>query len=229
MTLLLAVMMLFSGPSDGGKFQAQRDYMVRAQIEARGVTDSLVLNAMRKVPRHLFLPESAQRFAYEDSPYNIGYGQTISQPYIVALMTEILRLKPHCKVLDIGTGSGYQAAVLAEIVDSVYTIEIICPLLERADTLLKSLGYKNIFTRCGDGYDGWPEAAPFDGIVVAAAPEKVPQPLLDQLADGGRLVIPVGDAHQYLEVYTRKGQKIIREQNIPVRFVPMTGKAEQEE
>jgi protein-L-isoaspartate(D-aspartate) O-methyltransferase len=225
----MAVLMLFPGSSDGDKFQAQRDYMVRTQIEARGVTDPLVLRAMRKVPRHLFLPQGAQRYAYEDSPYNIGHGQTISQPYIVALMTELLRPKPDHKVLDVGTGSGYQAAVLAEIVDSVYTIEIVCPLLKRADTLLKSLGYKNIYTRCGDGYDGWPEAAPFDGIVVAAAPEKVPQPLLEQLADGGWLVIPVGDTFQYLEVYTRQGEKIIKEKNIPVRFVPMTGKAEQEE
>jgi protein-L-isoaspartate(D-aspartate) O-methyltransferase len=229
MNFILAALMLFSGLSDGDKFQAQRDYMVRTQIEARGVTDSLVLNAMRKVPRHLFLPQAAQRYAYEDSPYNIGYGQTISQPYIVALMTELIRPERHDKVLDIGTGSGYQAAILAEIVDSVYTIEIICPLLERADTLLRSLGYKNIVARCGDGYDGWLEAAPFDGIVVAAAPEKVPKPLLDQLKDGGRLVIPVGEAFQYLEVYTRKGEKIIREQNIPVRFVPMTGKAEEEQ
>jgi protein-L-isoaspartate(D-aspartate) O-methyltransferase len=228
MTLFLAVLMLFPSSSDGDPYQAQRDYMVRTQIEARGVTDSSVLNAMRKVPRHLFLPESSRRYAYEDSPYNIGHGQTISQPYIVALMTELLHPKPHHRVLDIGTGSGYQSAVLAEIVDSVYTIEIVCPLLERADSLLKSLGYKNIYTRCGDGYDGWPEAAPFDGIVVAAAPERVPQPLLDQLRDGGRLIIPVGDTFQYLEVYTRSGEKIIKEKSIPVRFVPMTGKAENE-
>jgi protein-L-isoaspartate(D-aspartate) O-methyltransferase len=143
-------------------------------------------------------------------------------------MTELLHPNSNHKVLDVGTGSGYQAAVLAEIVDSVYTIEIICPLKERADTLLKALGYKNILTRCGDGYDGWPEAAPFDGILVAAAPGKVPQPLLEQLEDGGRLVIPVGDAFQYLEIYTRKGEKLVKEKSIPVRFVPMTGKTEEE-
>lgn len=228
MNLLLAALMLFSGSSDNDKYQAQRDQMVKTQIEARGVSDSLVLQAMRKVPRHLFLSEDTRRFAYDDAPYGIGYGQTISQPYIVAFMTEILHPKRHHKVLDIGTGSGYQAAVLAEIVDSVYTIEIVCPLLEKADTLLKSIGYNNIYTKCGDGYDGWPEKAPFDGIVVAAAPEKVPQPLLDQLAEGGRLVIPVGDTFQFLEIYTRQGDKIIKEKNIPVRFVPMTGKAESE-
>jgi protein-L-isoaspartate(D-aspartate) O-methyltransferase len=202
--------------------------MVKTQIEARGITDPLVLAAMRKVPRHRFLDEKNWRHAYDDAPYSIGHGQTISQPYIVALMTELLCPKMNHRVLDIGTGSGYQAAVLAEIVDSVYTIEIICPLLERADSLLKKLGYKNIYTRCGDGYDGWPEAAPFDGIIVAAAPEHVPQPLLDQLKDGGRLIIPVGDAFQYLEIYTRSGDKITKEKSIPVRFVPMTGKAEKE-
>jgi len=221
--------MLFSGSANGDDFQARRNDMVRTQIEARGVSDTLVLNAMREVRRDRFLPKSAGRYAYEDAPYSIGFDQTISQPYIVALMTELLHPQPHQKVLDIGTGSGYQAAILAEIVDSVFTIEIICPLKERADTLLQSLGYKNIIMRCADGYDGWPEAAPFDGILVAAAPEKVPQPLLDQLADGGRLVIPVGNAFQYLEVYARVGSKIIKETNIPVRFVPMTGKAEQEE
>jgi protein-L-isoaspartate(D-aspartate) O-methyltransferase len=221
-------MMVFSNPPGGDEYQAEREFMVRTQIEARGIMDPLVLASMRKMPRHLFLPENAREHAYEDNPYGIGHGQTISQPYIVALMTELLRPEPLHRVLDIGTGSGYQAAVLAEIVDSVYTIEIICPLLERADSLFKQLGYKNIHTRCGDGYDGWPQAAPFDGIVVAAAPEKVPQPLLEQLKDGGRLVIPVGDTLQFLEVYTRIGDRVIKEKTIPVRFVPMTGKAEDE-
>jgi protein-L-isoaspartate(D-aspartate) O-methyltransferase len=229
MYLLVAAIMLFSGTNNGDGLQAQRDDMVRTQIEARGITDSVVLAAMRKVPRHLFLPQNAWNHAHDDAPYSIGHGQTISQPYIVALMTELLRPKPHHRVLDVGTGSGYQAAVLAEIVDSVYTIEIICDLQEKADTLLKRLGYNNIQTRCGDGYDGWPEAAPFDGIIVAAAPEKVPQPLVDQLKDGGTLVIPVGDAFQYLEIYSRSGDRIIKEKSIPVRFVPMTGKAKSDD
>jgi protein-L-isoaspartate(D-aspartate) O-methyltransferase len=220
--------MVYSNSPPDSAFQAQREYMVRTQIEARGVSDSLVLAAMRKVPRHLFMPESQRKHAYEDSPYSIGHGQTISQPYIVAFMTELLRPGPDHKVLDIGTGSGYQAAVLAEIVDSVYTIEIICELKEHAESTFSLLGYENIHSLCGDGYFGWPEAAPFDGIIVAAAPEQVPRPLLDQLKEGGRLVIPVGDDYQSLEIYTRESGKFKREVSIPVRFVPMTGEAEKE-
>lgn len=229
MAIFIAVLMLISNPFEESGLQAEREQMVSRQIESRGVSDSLVLAAMRRVPRHLFVPAELRHHAYDDGPLAIGLEQTISQPYIVALMTELLRPDSSEKVLEIGTGSGYQAAILAEIVDTVYTIEILCPLQERADSMLKSLGYKNIVTRCADGYDGWPEAAPFDGIIVTAAPSKVPVPLLDQLKDGGKLVIPVGDAFQYLEVYTRIKDKFKKETNIPVRFVPMTGKAEEDD
>jgi protein-L-isoaspartate(D-aspartate) O-methyltransferase len=209
-------------------FQAQREYMVRTQIEARGVTDKRVLEAMRLVPRHNFVPENLRRFSYEDSPISIGHGQTISQPFIVAFMTELLKPEPDYKILDIGTGSGYQAAILAEIVKEVYTIEIVPELKYEADDVFKELGYTNVVSRVSDGYYGWPEAAPFSGILVAAAPERVPEPLLEQLAEGGRLVIPVGNLFQYLEVYTFQQGRIKRERNIAVRFVPMTGMAEKD-
>lgn len=228
MTILLALLMMFSRPPDSPDYDKWRLRMVERQIVARGIADENVLNSMRDVPRHLFVPEGLHTSAYDDSPLPIGSGQTISQPYIVALMTELLKLDSNDVILEVGTGSGYQAAVLAEIVDTVYSIEIICELQERADSTLKALGYKNIHTRCGDGYNGWPEAAPFDGIIVTAAPEKVPRPLLEQLKDGGRLVIPVGDMLQYLEVHTRHGEKFTKERSVPVRFVPMTGKAEEE-
>ena len=229
MDILLAVLMLFSKPPKEPDFQEMRADMVKYQILARGVKDSRVIGAMMKVPRHLFVPEDRRYRAYDDGPLSIGERQTISQPYIVALMSELLEPQAGDKVLEVGTGSGYQAAVLAEIVDTVFSIEIICELQERADSILKSLKYDNIITRCGDGYDGWPDAAPFDGIMVTAAPDKVPQPLLDQLKDGGKLVIPVGDYIQYLEVYTRVGDKFEKRRDIPVRFVPMTGKAEEDE
>lgn len=228
MMILLAVLMMFSRPPDSPDYHKQRLAMVERQIVARGIADENVLNSMRDVPRHLFVPEGLQASAYDDCPLPIGSGQTISQPYIVALMTELLRPDSDDVILEVGTGSGYQAAVLAEIVDTVYSIEIICELQERADSTLKALGYTNIHTRCGDGYNGWPEAAPFDGIIVTAAPEKVPRPLLEQLKEGGRLVIPVGEIIQYLEVHTRHGDKYTKERSVPVRFVPMTGKAEEE-
>jgi protein-L-isoaspartate(D-aspartate) O-methyltransferase len=209
-------------------FQAERAYMVKSQIEARGVTDRSVLDAMLRVPRHLFVPENLRKFSYEDSPIGIGYSQTISQPFIVAYMTALLKAKPHHRVLDIGTGSGYQAAVLAEIVREVYTIEIVPELLDQANAIFKQLDYSNIISKIGDGYHGWPEAAPFDGVIVAAAPERVPDPLLDQLAEGGRLVIPIGNAFQYLDVYTRERHEIRRERDIAVRFVPMTGLVQEE-
>ncbi len=228
MTILLALLMMFSRPPDSPDYDKWRLRMVERQIVARGIADENVLNSMRDVPRHLFVPEGLRTSAYDDSPLPIGSGQTISQPYIVALMTELLKPDSDDVILEVGTGSGYQAAVLAEIVDTVYSIEIICELQERADSTLKALGYKNIHTRCGDGYNGWPEAAPFDGIIVTAAPDKVPRPLLEQLKDGGRLVIPVGDMLQYLEVHTRRGEKFTKERNVPVRFVPMTGEAEEE-
>ena len=221
--------MLFSKPAKEPDYAKLRSEMVQNQIMARGVKDSRVIGAMMKVPRHRFVPEGKKSMAYDDGPLPIGEGQTISQPYIVALMTELLEPEPGDRILEIGTGSGYQAAVLAEIVDTVYSIEIICELQERADSTLKALGYKNVITRCGDGYIGWPEAAQFDGIIVTAAPERVPEPLLDQLKEGAKLVIPIGDYMQYLEVYTRAGDKFEKERNVPVRFVPMTGKAEQDE
>ncbi len=230
MAVLLFLLMMYPDLPDSAEYARQRSAMVDRQIVSRGVTDEGVLRAMRTVQRHLFVPDRYRSGAYDDCPLPIGSGQTISQPYIVALMTELLMQDSTDIVLEVGTGSGYQAAVLAEIVDTVYSIEIICELQERADSVLKSLGYGNVYTRCGDGYDGWPEAAPFDGIIVTAAPEKVPQPLMEQLKDGGSLVIPVGgDIYQYLEVYTRQGDKYKKERNVAVRFVPMTGKAEDDD
>jgi len=200
--------------------------MVSGQIESRGVRHEAVLEAMRTVPRHRFVPEGVRREAYQDGPLPIGHRQTISQPYIVALMTELLRPEKSMKVLEVGTGSGYQAAVLAECVGEVYTIEIVRELGIEAAGLLDSLGYENVHTRIGDGYDGWPEQAPFDGILVTAAPAKVPPPLKEQLVVGGRLVIPVGRGGQDLVVITRTEKGFVERIVTPVRFVPMTGKAE---
>jgi protein-L-isoaspartate(D-aspartate) O-methyltransferase len=201
----------------------ERNNMVRRQIEARGITDQATLAAMRKVPRHLFVPPSYAKEAYRDGPLPIGYGQTISQPYIVAYMTELVKPAKGKKALEIGTGSGYQAAILAEIVDTVYTIEIIPGLTREATARLKILGYKNIITRDGDGYQGWPEHAPFDIIIVTAAADHIPQPLKDQLAEGGRLVMPVGDpaSVQYLVLLTKRKGKISEQRLEPVRFVPL--------
>ena len=201
-----------------------RDRMVREQIEARGVRDPLTLAAMRKVPRHELIPEDARARAHDDNPLPIGLGQTISQPYIVAFMTEALGLRGGEKVLEIGTGSGYQAAVLAEIAAQVYTIEIVAPLAERARADLARLGYANVHVRAGDGYLGWPEAAPFDAIIVTAAAPRIPELLKAQLKDGGRLVIPVGEEHQSLVLLTRTGSRFVEQTVLPVRFVPMTGK-----
>jgi len=196
--------------------------MVRWQIEARGVRDSAVLSAMRKVERHRFVPQNYEAYAYDDYPLPIGEGQTISQPYIVALMTEIASLKKTDKVLEVGTGSGYQAAVLAEICDSVYSIEINENLAKNAQKVLKELNYTNISILIGDGYQGWREHSPYDAILVTCAPTSVPQPLIDQLRDGGRLVIPVGPAnHQYLVLYQKQQNEIFQKNSIPVRFVPM--------
>ncbi len=208
-------------------YEEKRLAMVIDQIERRGVKDEDVLEAMRTVPRHEFMPENVRYSAYEDEPQPIGSGQTISQPYIVGLMTELLQVDENSKVLEIGTGSGYQAAVLAEICDSVYTIEIICELADRADSTLSALNYDNVVVRCGDGYRGWPDKAPFDGIIVTAAPDEIPQPLLDQLADGGRMVIPVGTYYQELKLIRKQNGEIKEMNVIPVRFVPMTGEAEE--
>ncbi|MCX5801577.1 MAG: protein-L-isoaspartate(D-aspartate) O-methyltransferase [Candidatus Eisenbacteria bacterium] len=201
--------------------------MVDEQIVKRGVADTLVLAAMRNVPRHEFVPEAYRKYAYADEPLPIGDGQTISQPYIVALMTETLNLDKSSKVLEIGTGSGYQAAVLAEIAKEVYSIEIVEPLARRASETLERLGYKNVKVKCGDGYGGWPDEAPFDAIIVTAAPGHIPQPLIDQLKVGGKMSIPVGDVYQELVVVTKKDKGITKRDVIPVRFVPMTGEAQE--
>ncbi len=206
----------------------ERFEMVSQQIEAREVVNTNVLDAMRKVERHRFIPLEGQPVAYRDSPVPIGYGQTISQPFIVAYMTEALKLQSGDRVLEIGTGSGYQAAVLAEIVEEVYTIEIVEPLANQAQDVLKELKYKNIRFRTGDGFKGWPEAAPFDKIIVTAAPPEVPQPLLDQLKLGGRMIIPVGRWNQELLLIRHTPDGYQREHVFPVRFVPMTGVAQKE-
>jgi protein-L-isoaspartate(D-aspartate) O-methyltransferase len=200
--------------------------MVAEQIEARGVRDPRVLEAMRKVPRHELVPKNVRAQAYADYPLPIGEGQTISQPYIVAYMTEQLALKGGERVLEVGTGSGYQAAVLAEMGAEVYTIEIVPALGNRAAADLARLGYKNITVRVGDGYRGWPEKAPFDAIIVTAAPPEVPAPLIDQLEPGGRLVLPVGEAYQELLLVTKDAKGVQKRRLLPVRFVPMTGEAQ---
>jgi protein-L-isoaspartate(D-aspartate) O-methyltransferase len=201
--------------------------MVATQIAARGIVDPRVLDAMRRVKRHLFVPEPVRAAAYGDHPLPIGHDQTISQPYIVALMTELARVKPGARVLEIGTGSGYQAAVLAVLAKEVYSVEIVEPLAAEADERLARLGYRNVTVRSGDGYRGWPERAPFDAILVTAAPPEIPQPLLDQLAPGGRLVAPVGPerGEQVLVVVERTESGLKRWSVAPVRFVPMTGEA----
>jgi protein-L-isoaspartate(D-aspartate) O-methyltransferase len=204
-------------------FAQARQKMVETQLMGRDITDTRVLAAMAKVERHRFVPVDERAKAYDDCPLPIGEGQTISQPYIVALMTQLLNLKGNEKVLEIGTGSGYQAAVLAELAREVYTIEIVEPLGWAAEVRLKELGYTNITVRIGDGYLGWPEEAPFDDIIVTCAPDKIPQPLIDQLADGGQMVIPVGTYAQELVLVEKKAGKIIRRSVAPVIFVPMTG------
>jgi protein-L-isoaspartate(D-aspartate) O-methyltransferase len=206
--------------------KARREAMVRDQIERRGVRDPRVLAAMRAVPRHAFVPSALRAEAYEDEPLPIGHGQTISQPYIVALMTELARLDAGAKVLEIGTGSGYQAAVLACVAREVYSIEILAPLAETAATRLRELGYSNVEVRAGDGYRGWPDEAPFDAILLTAAPTRIPPALLEQLAPGGRLVAPVGDRDQDLVVVTRTESGFVERVVLPVRFVPMTGEAQ---
>jgi protein-L-isoaspartate(D-aspartate) O-methyltransferase len=208
-----------SAPSD---FATERQRMLQQQLVTRGITDARVLAAMAKVPREEFVPPESRDVSYEDGPLPIGYDQTISQPYIVAFMTEQLRLKPSDRLLEIGTGSGYQAAILAELVSDVYSIEIVAPLARTAEATLKRLGCKNVHVKIGDGYKGWQEAAPFDAIIVTCAPDEVPQPLVDQLKDGGRMVIPVGERFaQQLYLLEKKNGQIKESATLPVRFVPM--------
>jgi protein-L-isoaspartate(D-aspartate) O-methyltransferase len=214
--------------SETAEFAGLRERMVRGQLESRDIRDARVLAAMRKVPRHEFIPPDMRQYAYDDGALPIQKGQTISQPYIVAYMTQLLDLNGTERVLEIGTGSGYQAAVLAEIVPEVYTIEIIPELSRSAQEVLGRLGYANIRFRIGDGYRGWPEYAPFDRIIVTAAPEKIPQTLVDQLKTGGRMVVPVGRPDQDLIVIEKSAAGITRRSTIPVRFVPMTGKSQAE-
>ena len=209
--------------NDDARNERARRRMVEEQIRARDINDRAVLEAMRRVPRHRFVPASQVRFAYEDRPLPIGYEQTISQPYIVAYMTEAARIPRGGKVLEIGTGSGYQAAILGELAREVYTIEIIPELAESASRSLAELGYRNVQVRAGNGYAGWPEHAPFDAIIVTAAPEQVPQALIDQLAVGGRMVIPVGRGNQEMMIITKTERGVVSRRTIPVRFVPMTG------
>ena len=206
-----------------GDFKAMREKMVETQIKARGVKDPRVLSAMLKVERHLFVPKELQTSAYTDQPLTIGEGQTISQPYIVALMTELLELKGEEKVLEIGTGSGYQAAILAELAKEVYTIEIIEALATSAKKVLLQIGYQNIMAKTGDGYLGWPEVSPFDAIIVTAAPDHIPEPLLEQLKEGGRMVTPVGTYSQVLKRIIKRSGRIEKSDIVPVVFVPMTG------
>ncbi len=214
-----------------GEQKEKRAEMVAEQIRSRGVSDPNVLNAMLIVPRHAFVRDSDVRSAYDDHPLPIGQGQTISQPYIVAYMTEALKLGPQDKVLEIGTGSGYQAAVCAEIAREVYTIEILDQLAESAEKRLKELGYNNVFVKAGDGYLGWPQKAPFDAIIITAAVEKIPKPLMEQLKVAGRIILPQGNPYgvQTLVLVTKQKESKTTQTLLPVRFVPMTGKAEKPE
>jgi protein-L-isoaspartate(D-aspartate) O-methyltransferase len=222
-TLLLTFLVIFAGKCNQDRYITIREEMVRDQIVARNIQDSATLHAMRKVPRHEFVPTELIGYAYDDTPLPIGYEQTISQPYIVALMTESINPQKGQKILEVGTGSGYQAAVLAEIVDSVYTIEILPELAESAAERLKQLGYRNIKVKCGDGYAGWEETAPFDAILVTAAAEDIPQPLIEQLKDGGIMVIPVGPmlSVQSLTIVKKQGKDTRIHTILPVRFVPL--------
>ncbi|HEV2846676.1 MAG TPA: protein-L-isoaspartate(D-aspartate) O-methyltransferase [Thermoanaerobaculia bacterium] len=234
--MLLAVLAILLGcglspaaPAPADDLAGERRRMVEEQIRTRGVTSPKVLAAMKTVPRHLFVPEGERANAYADRPLPIGADQTISQPYIVALMTSLLDVQPGDRILEVGTGSGYQAAVLSRLARQVYSVEILEHLGNRARRTLSALGYNNVHVRVGDGYQGWPEEAPFDGIIVTAAPPRIPAPLLRQLKVGGKLVIPVGQGYQDLEVLTKRADGgFDRTKVLPVRFVPMTGQAQNE-
>jgi protein-L-isoaspartate(D-aspartate) O-methyltransferase len=221
LTLLLTAV-----PFQEDAYRERRNAMVKQQIENEGVRSPAVLAAMRSVQRHLFIPESMRSYAYSDRPVPIGYGQTISQPYIVAYMTQVIDPQPGFKVLEIGTGSGYQAAILSGIVKEVYTVEIVQPLGQSATERLKQLGYHNVTVKIDDGYHGWKEHAPFDAIVVTAATEYIPPPLLEQLKENGKMIIPVGSPFQtqWLMLVTKKDGKAITKRLLPVSFVPFTRK-----
>lgn len=223
-TILACFLFLPAVISAQNDYRTERNRMVDRQLANRGIRDEATLNAMRTVKRHLFVPGQRISQAYDDSPLPIGYGQTISQPYIVALMTELVEPRPGMRVLEIGTGSGYQAAVLAEIVDTVYTIEIIEPLGTAAAGVLEQNGYSNVLVKLADGYHGWEEYAPFDAIVVTAAAEHIPPPLIEQLAPGGRMIIPVGSPYftQNLMLVEKNGERVRTRNILPVRFVPFT-------
>jgi protein-L-isoaspartate(D-aspartate) O-methyltransferase len=226
---LLPIFLLTDFPTaeeDPDEYMSRRWEMVEKQLISRGIQDSRLIQAMLKIPRHMFVPEDLRESAYGDNPIPIGMDQTISQPYIVALMTELLRLKEKEKVLEVGTGSGYQTAILAEMGCEVYTVEILEPLLQKARKALESLGYDNIRYRTGDGYKGWEEFSPFDAIIVTAAPDHIPQPLIDQLKINGRMIIPVGDLYQELVLIKKKEKGVDMKTITPVRFVPMTGEAQ---
>ncbi len=225
--IIVVVLVMFAGMltyAQADNWQALRQQMVDTQIRAREVRSEAVLQAMARVPRHLFVPESQRPYAYEDRPLPIGRGQTISQPYIVGYMTDVLQLGPAHRVLEIGTGSGYQAAVLAEIATHVYSIEIVPELAEGARRALTEAGYRNVDVRTGNGYLGWPDRAPFDRIIVTAAPPTIPNALVDQLAVGGIMVVPVGTDYQEIVVITKTATGVTEKRTIPVRFVPMVTK-----
>jgi protein-L-isoaspartate(D-aspartate) O-methyltransferase len=221
---LISAFIIFAGTPafQNDRFSTLRKEMVDNQIVARGITDRKTIEAIRKVPRHLFVPWNLQNQSYDDTPLPIGYGQTISQPYIVALMTEAVKPAPGKKALEIGTGSGYQAAVLAQIVDTVYSIEIVPELARESAERFRQLGYGNIISKHGDGYRGWPEHAPYDIIVVTAAPDEIPPPLISQLAEGGRLIIPVGSSYTFQDLIlaTKRNGKVTERRLTTVRFVP---------
>jgi protein-L-isoaspartate(D-aspartate) O-methyltransferase len=228
MVLVVTLLVMVAAALAADQYQTRRRVMVEQDIRGRGIRDQRLLDAMQRVPRHLLLDERQRGEAYDDHPLPIGEGQTISQPYVVALMTESLRLRPADRVLEVGTGSGYQAAVLAELVREVCSIEIRRNLAERAERRLAELGYRNVRVRHGDGYFGWPDAAPFDAIMVTATANHVPPPLLTQLREGGRLILPLGSTvfSQTLTLITRKGDRFLTEQLGPVAFVPMAGEVQ---
>ncbi len=234
LTLSVAATLLAASLSSGDEpqadpTQAARNKLVQQHLVERGIKDPRVLDAFRKVPRHLFLPPEGRRHAYDDESIPIGEGQTSTPPFDMAFMTETLQLKPTDKVYEVGTGSGYQASILAQLAKEVYSVEIHKPLGESAAKVIKELGYKNLHTRVGDGYEGWPEAAPFDAIIVTCAPTKVPQPLVDQLKEGGRIVIPIGSRYnQVVHLIVKKDGKLIDRQLRPTLFVPMTGRDQRE-